>query len=392
MIRFQPDTLGQALTRFFDMAAPDGNVYIEIAAPDFRFGAIVLLAAVALLLWRRLGPGRRPAFALLAALFVSAAIWLATTGNGRYFMAMLVVAGPVAIALVCLLPITRAFKAALGLLLVAAQAFALWQQPPWNNWTVMHWTQAPYFEVELGPEEKAAGPVTYASLSVLSYSLIAPQFPPQAHWTNLYTTPVTPDDARREEEFMRNALAQGPVHAIAPAIPEATLPDGRPNADIVKAFNKLIARRNLRISGDCHFINAPGLVKMARRAYELSAESPLKLGFWSCPLAYQAGIADAAAANVPPAKVQDVLAKLGELCPRFFPPGEKAALRIADGWLRHYSSETKVYVLDNGEVWYRYWRSLNPVLVGKSSELLAGEVRLDCLGVRGDGPWKTGAQ
>lgn len=392
MIRFEPDTLGQALMRFFDMAAPDSNVYIEIPAPDIRFAAILLLAVAAALLWRRLGPGRGPTFAFLAVLFASTAVWLKTSGNGRYFMAMLVCAGPVAIALVCMLPITRAFKSALALLLVGGQAFVLFQQPPWNTWTMAHWKDGPYFEVSLGPEEKQARPATYVSLSVLSYSLVAPQFPATARWTNLHASPFTQRDADRAEAFMRRALAEGPVRLFVPGMPEASLPDGTPNPEMVKALDKMVAPHQLRIEGRCRFLGSPGLVQMATRGQVDHAAAP-GLGFWSCPLAHDAGAATAVAREKPPEQVLQVLARLSELCPRFFPSAQARTLRAADGWSRHFLSDTRVYVLDNGEVWYKFWRSLNPVRVGTVPALLAGEATVECPQIRGsDRPWQTGVQ
>lgn len=384
-IRFQPDTVGDALMRFFDMAAPDTNVYVEIAAPDIRFAAIAVLACVAVFLWPRLGPGRRPAFVFLGLLLLSAAIWLATTGNGRYFMAMLVAAGPVAIALICLLPLTRAWKAALALLLVAGQAFVLSQQTPWNAWTLAHWKEAPYFGVELGPEEKRAGPVTYATLSVLSYSLIAPQFPPEARWINLHSTPITAADRLREDAFLRRALAEGPVKVLAPTVPAAALPDGTPNAEMLRSIDKLIARRNLRVTSGCRVIHSSGLAGIGRRAGAVAADDAAQLGFWSCPVAYHAWVPDASAHNAAPTHVQQVLARLGELCPAYFPAGETSqTYRVADGWSRHFPTDTRVYVLDGGDVWYKYWRSFNPVRVGTVAALLSGEVTLDCQQVRGD--------
>src|SRR5205085_6253641 len=120
-------------------------------------------------------------------------------------------------------------------------------------------------------------------------------------------------------------------------------------------------------------------------------EAP-KLGFWTCPVTYQAGLVAAKAPESGPPEVQQALAKMGELCPRFFPANETQLLRVASGWMRAYSSQTRVYVLDNGEVWYLFWRSLNPIRLGSVPELLHGEVTLDCAGVRNDGAWRTGAQ
>lgn len=386
MMRFQPDTLGQALMRFFDMAAPDGNIYLEIPAPDLRFAAITLLALLAAVLWRKLPPQRNATFALVATLLVSAAIWLATTGNGRYFMAMIVVAGPLAVALICLLPVTRSFKALLAVVLLAGQVFVVAQQPPWRSWSMLQWRQGPYFAVELGPEQKNAPPTTYASLSLLTYSLIAPQFPANSRWINLHTT----GDEARTDAFLQRAAAEGPLKLLAPSMPFASLPDGRPTPEMVAALDRLVAPRNLRVDGACSYIHSPGLAQIAITE---GKEEPPKMGFWTCPVAYRPGQAQEAKQPAAPPQVLQSLARLSDICPRFFPPAEASLRRLHDGWVRGYSdAQTRAYVLDTGEVWYHFWRSLNPVRVGTTSELLAGEVQLDCLGVRSDGAWRTGAR
>ena len=50
----------------------------------------------------------------------------------------------------------------------------------------------------------------------------------------------------------------------------------------------------------------------------------------------------------------------------------------------------KAYVYDSGEVYYKYYRALNPVLVGKVEDLLAGKSRLECGKIRGRSglPWE----
>jgi hypothetical protein len=397
MIRFQPDSLLQAFTRFFDMAAPDANVYVEIAAPDIRFAAIVILAVAALVAWllrRRLGAGLQATAALLLVVLGSAAIWLYTTGNGRYFMPLLVCAGPLAVALICLLPITRGFKATLALLLVAGQAFVISQQPPWDSWTLLHWDKAPYFAINLGPEETQAPPTTYATMSFITYSLIAPQFPANSRWINLPANALTDRDEERTKSFLRESFAKGPVKVIAPSLPWAAEPDGQPTPAILQAFNRLVSHRDLQIHGPCHHIVSPGLVRMGDRENHQGDGSPAAqpLGFWSCPAVYHALTAEERRQEQPPEDVERAFQKLGELCPRFFPAGEKVTLHLPDGWTRRYGvSETRVYVLDNGEVWYKFWRSLNPVLVGRLEAVLAGKVELDCTKLRGsDGAWKTG--
>lgn len=394
MIRFLPDTPLQALTRFFDMAAPDSNVYVEIAAPDVRTGAVVLLAIAALVLWRRLGPGRAPVFALLALLLVSSAVWLATSGNGRYFLPMLVCAGPLAIGLLCLLPLPRYWKGMLGVLLAAVQIFVLTQQPPWHTWAWLDWKDEPYFALQLGPEQTSAPPTTYATISGISYSLIAPQFPANSRWIHLATGGATPRDGAWTDAFLRRAAAEGPVRLIAPSLPSVTLDDGKPNADVLAAFDKLIAGRNVRIEGDCQLIRSRAQARLEGLEEAVQQGQSRPVGFWSCPLVYEQRDTPPVHARVPPEPVQRALDRMAALCPRFFPKDSAGMLRLVDGWEKNYSaSETRLYVLDNGDIWYKFWRSLNPVHVGKVPDLLAGKVALDCASIRGDDrAWRTGSQ
>jgi hypothetical protein len=63
--------------------------------------------------------------------------------------------------------------------------------------------------------------------------------------------------------------------------------------------------------------------------------------------------------------------------------------RLSDGWLKHYDTDTTVYVLDDGTAMYKYWRSINPVVIGKREDLLAGRVTIDCSKIRA-GNWRRG--
>ena len=393
MIRFQPDTLSQAFMRFFDMAAPDANVYIEIAAPDIRFASIVVLALAAVLCWQRLGPGRRATAVMVAVLLLSSVFWLSTTGNGRYFMPLLVCAGPISIGLTCALPLTRALKGTLALVLLTGQIFVLSQQPPWNTWTYLHWKDGPYFEVNLGPEETRGPATTYATLSLITYSLIAPQFARESRWVSV-TTAASERDRRMTDDFLRESASRGPMRVMAPSLPWASLPDGRPTQGAIDAMEELLTPRNLHISGDCRYLGSPALVMKAQREHGAYSDESPPPGFWSCPIAYEHRPPDPHRLLQPPDAVRRVFLRLAEMCPRFFPVNESGILRLRDAWLRHYgNSETRVYVLDRGEVWYKFWRSMNPVLVGSVGDLLTGNVTIDCAAIRGsDGAWRSGAR
>jgi hypothetical protein len=109
-------------------------------------------------------------------------------------------------------------------------------------------------------------------------------------------------------------------------------------------------------------------------------------GFWLCELRRVAPGARPAAYG---RRYEAVFAALEKQCPRFLPAnGDGPSLALTSGEVRSYmQAEMKVYVYDDGEVLYKYYRDLNPVLVGKAQDILAGRARMDCAGVRAALPW-----
>lgn len=386
MIRFEPDTAVEGLLRFFAMAAPDGNVYVEIAAPDTRFAAVVFLAVGVLLFHKRLAANPRPALTLLALLLVSVPPWLMTSGNGRYYIPMLLCAGPLAVALIYLLPLTRLFRSFLAIALLALQTFVVATSPPWDAWAWLPWEEAPYFHVDIPAPLTSAKPVTYITISSISYSLIAPRFPASSRWMNVTNVGGTGRDAKWAQDFL--AAAPGPIMLIAPSIRGELGVDGKPKRKVRDALDLLLRTQRLALEGDaCELLRSRGLeVITSKRKPEGDTED---VGFWVCPLRYPVAAADVQEKLVAP-KIESVFSRIEQLCPRFFPPGSSVTTPINGGALRHYTeSDMKIYVLDDGSVRYKFWRALNPVPIGTVDGVLSGKDVVDCKNIRGRGglPW-----
>lgn len=387
MIRFMPDSWLDVLMRPLDMMSPEANMYVEVAAPDVRLAAALLLGVAVLACWRRVRArdDRHPVLWLLLLTLVAIAPWLATTGNGRYFTPFLLLLGPLCVGLVRLLPLSTSMKFAVVGLLLLVQVTLLVQDTPWGKWSLTYWGNAPYFEVAARP----ASPRSYVSMTPISYSLIAPQFPEQSRWMNLAAT-VT---GAREREYGRQWLASAQsLTLVAPTIAAETSAGGEPSHAVLTTFNRLLAPRGLSLAagGRCEFLRSGGRARMALRAgLTENSDSLSRLGFWLCPLRY-----DPAAAASPPAPdpaIEVVFRAVEQMCPRFFPPGEAETTRGDDGATRHYaSSDTRIYVLDNGLVRYKFWRSLNAVNIGDKADVLAGRARVDCTRIRA-GTWRNGA-
>jgi len=73
------------------------------------------------------------------------------------------------------------------------------------------------------------------------------------------------------------------------------------------------------------------------------------------------------------------------------PPGTSVTARIGEGALRDYSvADMKLYVMDDGRVYYKYWRALNGQLIGTVDQVLQPSFSMDCSNIRGRSglPWQ----
>ena len=389
MIRFEPDTWVDALMRPFAMAAPDANVYVEISAPDVRFAVLVLLAITALVAWRRLGPNRKSVLALLSFTALSMWPWLGTSGNGRYYIPMLLAAGPLCVGLIYLLPLTRSFRVFLALLVLGLQIFVIAQNPPAGAWAWLAWKDAPYFQVDV-PSYKGEKSVTYVTISSISYSLIAPQFPASSRWINLSSGRTTLRDAAWRQQFLAGSDS---LTLMAPATSKKMTVDRQPTEEVKKALDTLLAKQRLALipGKQCEFLPSKGLIGIAiRNGHHDAAINPDHFGFWLCPLRYPID-QPVAAKSASFLKAEAVFERVELLCPRFFLPGNGETQVISGGALRQYSeSDTKLYVLNDGNVMYKFWRALNPVSIGTVDDVMSGKATVNCNKIRGRSglPWE----
>jgi hypothetical protein len=385
MIRFLPDDWLDVVMRPLDMMSPEANMYVEISAPDVRLAAALLLAAIVagLWLWRRRGTPTRPVVGLTVLLMASMAPWLATTGNGRYFIAWLILLGPLCAGWARALPITPGKKVSIVAGLIGVQLFMLSEEPPWASWTWTNWEEPPYFQMDQPP----ADPATYVMIASPSYSLVVPQFPAESTWINL-----AGDIERRDApEVAKRLSAARPLRLFIPVIPSQVLKNRQPTAAWIEAVGTLLEPHGLRFvaGSQCTFLHSDGLTKIGLKyGGRRLAEESWKFGFWICPLEYHAPAATAPPPTETDAAVDAVFEAVERLCPRFF-PSHAGMRRLNDGWLKHYDTDTTVYVLDDGTAMYKYWRSINPVVIGKREDLLAGRVTIDCSKIRA-GNWRRG--
>ncbi len=394
MIRFQPDTLRDVLWRPLAMAAPDAGVYIEIMAPDLRFAMLLALTAIvaAIAGFRREQAG--PLAALLAFAWLAFIPWLATSGNGRYFMVVLLVVGPLCIALVHRLPLSRNARFAVCILLVTVQGIAVTVADPRRQWALYSWGE-PYLDVALTPAERDEV-AAWVIISGISYSLVAPQVHPGARWINfsfLSGDPVKSPDERRAQHRLFQAHGEGlPLKLLMPTQPGYVEPSGLPNDALRTEINARLAPRRLALAGPCALRGSK--VMSMNGALGETTPHPATAengGFWVCPLELLEQAPSKLAATPQWLQADEVFSRLERACPRFFPPGSVQTIRIPEGYKRSYpGSDLHAYVLDQGDVLYKYWRALNPNHVGTIGQVMAPGFQMDCHKIHGRSglPWE----
>lgn len=394
MIRFIPDTWRDALFRPIAMAAPNSNVYVETTSPDLRFVFIALLLLAWTVYWLR---GRKPmskglvvAGALVLVAFLP---WLLTSGNGRYFIPMLLLAGPVCIGLLSALPVTRGMKAALVALLLGLQGFVVFGADPMGVWAMARWRDGGYFEVSIPPALKNT-PHTFVLATPISYSLIAPQFHPQSEWINIVNLAEASTktlERDRTEALLKRAAS---LILLLPVVPSYLGPDGQPLKAAKTAIASLLAAQRLELidQRSCLFLQS---ASMASVLYgdpsRASVQEVNQAGFWACEVRLNEALTMAATSVVQDPRINAAFDAVEQACPRLFQSGQVTATKIDRGYVRAYGgSDTMLYVMDDGIVYYKYWLALNPTAIGKVSDVMTSGFRMDCNNIRGRSglPWE----
>lgn len=399
MIRFMPDTWADALWRPFAMGAPDSWVYTEISAPDLRFALLIGVLLGTSLLWRAFGRrasrGRDLWLLSLPVLLISFFAWLATSGNGRYFMPYLVLIGPVLVGGIYWLPCTAHMRAALLIVALVIQGHALGVSNPWglkSGWGLVSWDSAGYFDLEVSPLFEERG-VMYVSYISPSFSIIATKFHWDNSWVNssVFHDEKVVDDDRFRSKFERLVKSRSKVRLVFPAksVDQSTAP--QLTSSLTREIGNLVRTDGfvLKSSSACRFLRSRSM--QALGASMAGAGMGPVQGFWFCDANY-VGVE-----RLPLSEAERfahaVFSKMEKLCPRNFPAGSDQVRKSASGYVRDYpSGDVSLILTFDGKLYLKYLRAMNHQLVGQASDIIDERSVFRCNGIVGRQglPWERG--
>jgi hypothetical protein len=380
--RFVPLTWEAFLLRPFEMLAASSAVHVEPRAPDLRYVALLAaLAGVALALRRSRvssegkqgaidANARRCFVGLLVGFAVAWCIWLAISGNSRYFLPMACVASVlVALALQRLhawwrVPVIVAIVLVVSMQLVQlALGSDLGRNGgPWEG---------PWLRVEV-PKKLRDHPYFYLAPGFMSGSAFIPFLHSQSGMSNVggfnVIGPKHPGGARLQRLLDTN------VDRLRLLLP---LPEGAVDRNSLpsppETLQSYFRRFGLQVDGsDCEFLRFEGNLRGERRPLRDRWKHFITCRLIPAPgarLAYEqeAGLLD------------PVFDRVEDACPNlFFPP--RAVTQEFHYWSRtyHLGSEMQLFV-DNGRVkYFFYLRGGDPIDIGSIADWQAGPQPIDC--------------
>lgn len=405
MIRFMADTWRDAVLRPLAMAAPNGWVYTEIVAPDFRFTFALALAVIALITaftQQNKSSDRKAVFLLLGLISLSFVSWMATSGNGRYFMPYLILVGPLCLGLINLLSYTRGMKVIIALLVLGLQGFAVYQNNPWvpfDSWVSIPWRESTYFSVDI--DRSAIDPeTTYITVASQTLSLVAPQLPPESRWVNL--------SVFNGSDVSKGSIIYDPVTKILEtskflkifqrSSPRSMVPNSdQPNQRAIDDMNTYLQPHRLALvePTDCKLLASKSLVFTTMVATDDNEDEARRIknkaGFWICSLKYPVAFAPSVKLSDVAIKAAQVFEKMEALCPRFFSPGQVLVRNHPAGYSRGYSSSDSSLILTrDGDLYVQNARALNPERIGRADEVMSAKYNTDCTTFKGRSglPWE----
>jgi len=392
-VRFMPASLTEALWRPFAMINPVAMVYQEARMPDVRYAVLAVLGIVLLVRWSRkrlarqqpmvatvwrADPGARVLAALACALLLDWALWLKTSGNGRYLLPM----GSVAAVLIAVL-LYRLLAAwprvkfyvfasifAVQLVEVCMGAEYRWDPRPWGG---------QWLDIYI-PEKLASQPSLYLVIGIQSNSFIAPYLAKESGLIDFSggfaLGPNGPGGARVDELIRRY---QPRLRVLVAG--QRLYADSERREPSRSHVDQALARFSLRVDdADCQTITVVGVppdLEISFGSANLSRPAQPVRNLVSCHIV--ADDTDHTAELAEQHIADRVFDRIEEACPQLFQPRGVLTEHIGTVWQRLYiNTDLQARISGDFVRFFDPAHGDDPILLGRKSEWLTIPPRLEC--------------
>jgi hypothetical protein len=382
-LRFVPTTLWGMVARLGEMAEFSNFVAFELIMPDFRpviAAGVAVLAAIVL----AARGGWRNAFKRLTwstpgvqiAVFValSYVLWLRSSGNARYAIALFVILGiPLVRATQRALPFSATKILLLTLLILQGASYGF-QSP--HRFSGAPWDAGPYLDYQV-PRRLREEPYLHLAVGTQSNAALALFLAPGGALSNpIGNFPISPDGplGERFQALLKQWHGRTRVLFVAPsAIDPADI------QHVQQAAGALLYRLGLDIDwSDCESI------KLLAARYEDRAwatndglRPDRERDLRSCGVIYRTDRDQAADEQLVAAN--KVFAIMEAACPGLFSPTPFASEHNTGTWQRRYlNTEAELTVSVREGVTMAHFRMMRPTYFGSIDDVLNHRVPIKC--------------
>ncbi|MCI0348522.1 MAG: glycosyltransferase 87 family protein, partial [Acidobacteriales bacterium] len=393
--RFLPDTASDYFAFAFRMLDHNEHVYAETMSPDVRFLALfAILAAIgtAALICRLRGRNRPTAVrvreaanhrlyvAALAFTLLSYGLWLASSGNGRYALALGLIVGPMIPA--SILVISRSKR----LLVYVTGALLLIQATIVKTAVELRWAPAEWkstwYDLNV-PAMLQKRRFLFLSLDHQPAAFLAPFMNPGSAFSNLVGQTSLALD-RPGGARLRALLDRYRPNIRTLLLLKNQTDKGEPHASMFTYQNTVLESVGLQVDEhDCMAIEMHDFIGDMRHVLSLTSKSVFAYRadtttFLTCatePLESSAVNQRLAERR---ARADRAFAMLEAMCPRVFSPAGAYTEHVNEQLGRSYvNSDVRLWEA-NDIVRYKPFTPGDPILVGKVDEILQGKIRPEC--------------
>lgn len=389
-LRFIPIDFIDALIRPLWMASPEKLIYTDPPAPDARFIALLILIPIALLSiglrvlryrdlpFLSLG-GCRQLIAAWLTLGSSWVIWLHISGNGRYFMPMILMAAPILVATIAWISPTKRWNTyAVGFVLLVQGALVFMGAAP--RYAVSEWTEK-WFAVTV-PAALQREPAVFLSLGMEPSAFLVPYLHPESSFVSVgsqYALGVDRPGWRRVSEVMSTSR---PVWLLTTV--DFAENDGSPSRPREIELRNSAARLGLSVKfQECVDVTLDGMPTSALRlgsqqldAAPLTTVNSMRKYYVACPAITTTD--DLTDFHRREALASSVFDRLEEGCPALFTPRGPTTESRGNAWWRFYMDSDISVWLDEGVVYFYRAGMYQLTKIGTESEVLQGKVTAPC--------------
>ena len=379
--RFMVSNLEELVTLPFRMASVHSWIYVESAAPDLRF-AVIAIVAIALALLALHARIRRAASRVMAgsaqrtapdarnssvgaylvmtwmAMF---ALWQMTSGNGRYALPVMLLAGPVVVLLVRRLTISDASQLRILIVIGALQLFHVVSAGN-PRWTTEAW-HPKWLDITVA-SKLAAEPYGFLTTGINTQSAAALYFHPDSRMTNILGVyPIDPKSpaGHRVRQFIQKYEPN--LRVMFETAPGAMRDGLLPN--LVPGINEQIAGWDLLVDANqCELIRIPHLLK---NGAELAACLVVK------------GNPSRDQIEATRQRITMAFDSVEAACPMLFSPRGGYVLRKAGRWVREYPAyDIRLYMQRGRITFTRFEYGPFDVDLGSLVDWETGRGKVDC--------------